>query len=417
MQQSQWPFMESLLKLQSLGHRSFLPLLAIGHGTTHWYAGMLSVLLPLIVTDLELSNAQIGLLMTGRALLGAGGNVATSVAADMGGRRRSILIGAVMGVVLCYIGLGLATGLFLVVLFGSLAAMASNAWHPPSMSLLGERFPERRGYALGWHGTGANLGQALSPLAVGLILMLLPYLSWRQVLYINVFPGLLMVGLLIWLLPVLDDDRLPQQAKRYWGQLKEGLAYNTALLKVAVLSVLRTMGQQGLQTFLPLYLAFELDFSPALVGVGLAVMTLSGSILEPLSGMISDRIGRKPVLCLSLFLSAVMVWSLTLASGVLVPMLLLGLIGLLHFSLRPIIFAFALDVTPSNIGASTVGFVFSVNQTFSALSPVLVGYLADLYGLRVAFYIFAGLSLLASLWVPIMSRIHTTEDITMSEGV
>ncbi len=381
--------------------RLLLPLIASGHGVTHWYAGVLSAILPLMAIDLSLSYTQVGLLMTGRALLGACGNVITSVAADLGGRRRSILIGSVLSVALCYVCLGFASSLLLVLLFGSLAAMASNAWHPPGMSLLGEHFPDRRGYALGWHGTGANIGQSIAPLVAG---YLLAVLSWRHTLYVNVIPGLLMTGLLLWLLPALDDDYLPRQAKTYWGELKHGLAYNTALLKVAVLSVLRTMGQQGLQTFLPLYLAYELQFDTKLVGLGLAIMTFSGSLLEPLSGMLSDRIGRKPILFFSLLCSAIMVWGLTMVHGVLVPLLFLGGIGLFHFSLRPIIFAFAMDVTPSNIGASTVGFVFSVNQVFSALAPTIIGYLADQYGLASAFYAFAGLSLLAALWVPFTSH-------------
>ncbi len=386
--------------------RLFLPLLATGHGSTHWYAGVLSALIPWIREDLGLTYAQIGLLMGARALAGTLGTVVTSIAADLGGRRRSILVGSVLMVAVCYIFIGMATSLLMLIFFGSMAAMASSAWHPPAMSLLGERFPEWRGYALGWHGTGANLGQTISPLLVG---AMLSYMSWRATLYVNIWPGLLMGLLLLWLLPMLDDDRLTRQAKGYWDDLKSGLVYNTVVMKVGVLSILRTMGQQGLQTFLPLYLAESLQFSPALVGVGLAIMTFSGSWLEPLSGLLSDRIGRKPILFISLFLSALMVWGLTLVSGVWLPLLFIGLIGLLHLSLRPIIMAFAMDVTPSSIGASTIGFVFSVNQLFSAFTPPIMGFIADVYDLKTAFYVFAVLTLIAALWVPLMSRARSEE--------
>jgi MFS family permease len=381
-----------------------LALIAGGHGTTHWYAGLLSVALPLIAKDLGFSFAQVGLLMTCRALLGACGNVVTSVAADLGGRRKGMLVGSVIAVALCYVCLGLVSELFLVLLFTSLAFMASNAWHPPAMSLLGERFPKRRGYALGWHGTGANLGQAISPLVAGAILVVLP---WRQTLMVNVLPGFIMAAMLVRWLPAVDSDRLTRRAGAYWGQLRSGLIRNPALLKVGMLSVLRMMGQQCLQTFLPLYLAYDLHFSTTLVGVGLALMTLPGSLIEPFNGMLSDRIGRRPVLFTCLFLSAVGGWGLTQASGVLVPILLVGLVGLLHFSLRSLLFAFAMDVTPAAIGASTVGFIFTINHIFSSLAPLLIGYLADLYGLRIAFYTFTGLTLLAAFWVPLTPRSAT----------
>uniref|UniRef100_UPI0011786CA4 MFS transporter n=1 Tax=Candidatus Entotheonella palauensis TaxID=93172 RepID=UPI0011786CA4 len=111
----------------------------------------------------------------------------------------------------------------------------------------------------------------------------------------------------------------------------------------------------------------------------------------------------KPVLFVSLLLSAFVAWGLTVAHGILLPILFISLIGALHLSLRSIILAFAMDVTPPEIGASTIGFVFSANQFFSALMPIMTGYLADIYGLRIAFLMFAVLTLLAALWVPLMS--------------
>ncbi len=204
-------------------------------------------------------------------------------------------------------------------------------------------------------------------------------------------------------MPVLGNDRLVRETQGYWDELKTGLVFNVSLLKVAVLSILRTAGEQGLKTFLPLYLAETLHFSPALVGFGIAVMTFSGSWVQPFIGLLSDRIGRKPVLFVSLLLSAFVAWGLTVASGILLPILFISLIGSLHLSLRSIIFAFAMDVTPPEIGASTIGFVFSANQFFSVLVPVMTGYLADIYGLSIAFFMFAILTMLAALWVPLMS--------------
>ena len=39
----------------------------------------------------------------------------------------------------------------------------------------------------------------------------------------------------------------------------------------------------------------------------------------------------------------------------------------------------------------------------------MTGYLADVYDLKTAFYVFAVLTLLAALWVPLMSHARTEE--------
>ena len=78
-------------------------------------------------------------------------------------------------------------------------------------------------------------------------------------------------------------------------------------------------------------------------------------------------------------------------------MVSVGMLGFFHYSLRPIIFAFALDVTPPEIGATTVSYVFAWNQTFSAIAPIVGGFLADAFGLRYAMFFIAGLTLTAAV--------------------
>ena len=47
---------------------------------------------------------------------------------------------------------------------------------------------------------------------------------------------------------------------------------------------------------------------------------------------------------------------------------------------------------------------------------MIIGYLADLYDLRIAFYIFAGLSFVAALWVPLMSQPQATTEMALDKG-
>jgi MFS family permease len=78
------------------------------------------------------------------------------------------------------------------------------------------------------------------------------------------------------------------------------------------------------------------------------------------------------------------------------PLLLamLFLVGAFMMALRPVLFAYAMDISPPHLGGSVVGLMFTTNQIFAALGPILVGFLSDLYGPDKAFFFYAAISVL-----------------------
>ena len=81
--------------------------------------------------------------------------------------------------------------------------------------------------------------------------------------------------------------------RNYWTGMK-GFSKNRNFIILSFLSGLRAMTQMGLATFLPIYLVKELSLSPALVGGYIAIMQGAGMASPPISGLISDKKGRKP---------------------------------------------------------------------------------------------------------------------------
>ena len=57
----------------------------------------------------------------------------------------------------------------------------------------------------------------------------------------------------------------------------------------------RTLTQAGLLTFLPVYLAYELGYSPFFVGFCMSVIQLAGFLAGPIGGHLSDKMGRRRV--------------------------------------------------------------------------------------------------------------------------
>ena len=73
---------------------------------------------------------------------------------------------------------------------------------------------------------------------------------------------------------------------------------------------MRSMTQQGLPHFLPIYLTNDLGLSSAVAGLYLSVVQTAGLIGTPIAGSISDRSGRKRVLSAGLLSTSVALSSL-----------------------------------------------------------------------------------------------------------
>jgi MFS family permease len=191
-------------------------LLSLGHMTTHWYMGVLMVILPYLKGDLSLTFTEVGLLISLRSLAGALGNVTSGIIADFVGRRTLMLILSVAGLGCCWFFIGFAQTYLLLLILFPLATLSSNLWHAPAMSILSEAYPERKGFTLGIHGAAANLGQSISPLVVGL---LITYLGWRTAVKINITPAMLTAILLAVLLPGLGILEVKKKTRGEFIQL------------------------------------------------------------------------------------------------------------------------------------------------------------------------------------------------------
>ncbi len=371
-----------------------LGVVSLGHMVGHWYVGIIMLVLPLFKKDFTLSFTQVGLIISIRSLAGALGNTTSGILTDFIGKRNLIMTISAAGVGLCWFFLGFVHFYILILILLPLATTFSSLWHAPAMSVLSEAYPERKGFSLGVHGAAANMGQSASPLVVGL---LITWIGWRDALKLNIIPGILMAFLLMIFLPRLGLFDIKRKTESAFFSMVMGKIFrNSSLMMISIVSAFRTMGQRGIETFFALFLADKFGLDPVGIGIYLAILTLSSTFPEPFIGWLSDHIGRRKILWISLTLSGLSVIAITIVPTGIPLMLSVGLLGFFHYSLRPIIFAFALDVTPPEISATTISYVFAWNQTFSVLSPLLGGFLADAFGVTYAMYFIASLTLVAA---------------------
>jgi MFS family permease len=172
-----------------------------------------------------------------------------------------------------------------------------------------------------------------------------------------------------------------------------------AVWSLCLMAGFRTAMQNGLLLFLPLYLANELNVNPFWMGVVLMALQLGGVVAAPIAGILSDRIGRRPVVLSGMVVSTVLVIGLTLVSDPLVFVACISVLGFFMYALRPVIHSWLMDRSPPRLAATMTSAMFGTQAGFSAMIPVIGGIIADAYGLGAVFYLLAASMLIANLLV------------------
>ena len=375
-------------------------LVGLGHLGTHWVAATLYVMLPWIQRDLGISFLQAGALISVFHFSAFAANFVSGAVTDVTGRR--VLIQALV----------LATGAaalaatswsqgflalaFLVVFMGA----TNNAWHPAAISFLSALYPRNRGYALAIHALGANVGDAVAPLAVG---AMLGVLAWRGTALSSALPVLAMAAAILLMLGSHDRDVKATAPGRSglanYGRALLTLLRGRAVLSLAVMSGFRSAAQHGLLVFVPLYLAQVLKAGPFVTGAGFAAMQAGGILMGPIAGAWSDRIGRRPIVVSGLAASTVVIALLAFAGNEILFVAGVTVLGFLLFAVRPVLHGWMMDLAPPELAGATTSVVFGLQSLFSVAVPLIGGAIADAYGVAAVFPFLAGLMLISNVLV------------------
>ena len=376
-------------------------LITTGHALTHWYPATFYLLLPLIGNELGLTYSQIGLIITCQYIAAAVANIPGGVVVDTVGRKGLLMAVSLFWVGFPYLLIGFTHGYLMLLACVALVGFGNSIWHPTAIPTLGQRYPDRKGLVLSLHGMGGNVGDAIAPIVVGAALAVF---TWREVVVVNVLPGLV-VALLMFVF--LGSMRLgskkasaheSQSLARYWDGLRQ-LFRNRALILLSTGSTFRSMTQSALLTFLPVYLAHDMGYSPFVVGACLFALQAAGFAAAPIAGHLSDRMGRRSVVMGSMATTAVVLLAMAFSGGSALFVALVAVLGFFLYAIRPVIQAWLLEATPKNMGGSSIGILFGAQALGAAAGPFLAGMVADRQGLISTFYFLAVTIVIANLFV------------------
>jgi MFS transporter, FSR family, fosmidomycin resistance protein len=379
--------------------------ICIGHSLTHWYPATFYLLLPLIGKELGLDYAQIGSILTCQFIAGAIANVPGGIFVDSVGRKGLLMAVALSWVGFPYLIMGFSHAYWMMLACATLVGIGNNLWHPTAIPWLADRFPDRKGLVTAFHGMGGNVGDAVAPLAVGILLQTF---NWRTVVIMNVLPGIAVAVFILVYVTRLQLADIRSGIARHKPLAMSGLQRaravasllkNRALVTLAIGTMFRSMTSSALLTFLPLYLSRVMGFSPLWIGACMFSLQAAGFVAAPIAGHLSDTVGRRQIIMSSMSMTAVVILCMIFAGGTDWFVFLVAILGFFLFAVRAVMQAWLLDATPPGMGGSAIGLLFGTQAIGAAMGPVSAGIFADHYGIMAAFYFLAGTIVIANLMI------------------
>jgi len=348
--------------------------LSTGHAATDFANGALPALLPFFVDRFSLSYTLAAALILASA---ASSSLIQPLFGAWSDRRGALWL-LPAGVALAGIGIALAAAApsyWLVFLLVVVSGLGVAAYHPEGSKFAAYASGRKRASGMSLFSVGGNIGFALGPTV-----------TTPLVLAFGLTGGLLLS------VPCLAVAALLVAVTRYLASFAPGSGTQAsvsgqdrpgALVLLLAVIAFRSVAWFGLVTFVPLW-EVSLGNSKAYGSHLLSLMLLAGGIGTLAAGPIADRIGRRPVLVVSM-LAVCPLTVVYVAVGGTVGAVALALVGVCVIGTFGVTMVMSQEYLPRRIGMAS-GLSIGLSIGLGGVAAVALGALADSVDLQTAMY-------------------------------
>jgi MFS family permease len=269
-----------------------------------------------------------------------------------------------------------AAGYFLVALPGGLpllcvglmlAGIGSSTQHPRSSLLVTTAYGEAARGPLGIYNFAGDLGKAIFPAVVAL---LLPVFAWRSVVAMTALVGVAVAFVLLLLVP-RQAMAFAVIEERHFGNPRGGKGFWLLL----TIGALDTAPRMGYLLFLP-FLIQAKGGTESTVGIGLAMLFIGGALGKAVCGWVGEHFGVvASVVATEAATAMLMAATLVLPLGVMLAVL--PLLGIVLNGTSSVLYGTVPDLAPRGDTGRAFALFYTGVIVMGGFAPVLYGVLAD----------------------------------------
>jgi benzoate transport len=355
---------------------------------------ILGFILAAISSDLQLTNAQAGSLVTWTLIGAVAGGLIFGVLSDQLGRVK-VLTWTILLFAL-FTGLcALAQGYWDLLIYRTIAGIGLGGEFGIGMALAAEAWPaHKRARVSSYVGIGWQLGVLVAALITP---VLLPIIGWRGMFALGLLPAF--VSYLIRRVTEEPELFVQRRAQPVTERLPlELLVKDAATTKVSfgifVLCAVQNFGYYGVMIWMPTYLATSFGYT-----LTRSALWTSATVVGMIAGIwvfghLADRIGRRPSFLIFQSGAAIMVY--VYAQLVSPQALLIGgaVMGVFVNGMLGGYGALISECYPTRARATAQNVLFNLGRAVGGLGPLVVGALAARYSFGAAIALLASIYLL-----------------------
>ena len=341
---------------------------------------------PFIMDDLNMSNTDLGLVMSVFALAWAVSGFLGSMLSDIAAKKKRLLGILTLLSSVCAFSTGLASSFIMLVAIRFLMGILYGPTFPLAQAFaMAQSTPRRRGLNMGLIST-TSMGVIANLIAPILLVALCLAFGWRVTFFLTFIPGAVVAFLVFKVLKEPDMTKdAGGTASIEKASFKDSLVIfkNRNVITSMVFSCFIMCWNVGTLTFAPLFLVNMKGFTPTTMSYILAAFGVGAVIWGMLVPSLSDRFGRKPITIIFTLLSIVSPLGLLLASSPITISLLafLGWSGSGVYALyQAAIIGESVDSKYTSTAISSVQLTGEI--VGCVIGVAIAGRLADVFGLQ-----------------------------------